>query len=36
MPNEINGLANDFADHMIRVVIAIGAGENHYAEFHRV
>src|SRR5262249_26165757 len=36
MPNEINGLANDFADHVVRVVIAIGAGENHYAEFHRV
>src|SRR5262245_19383178 len=34
VPDEVNGLANDLADHVIRVVIAIGAGENHYAEFH--
>jgi hypothetical protein len=34
MPDEIDRLPDDFADHVISVVIAIRAGENDYAEFH--
>jgi hypothetical protein len=34
MPDEVNGLANHFADYVVGVVVAVGAGEHHYAELH--
>jgi len=34
MPDKLNGLAQNFADNVVRVVIAIGAWKNDDTEFH--
>jgi hypothetical protein len=34
MPDEINRLADDFADYVVGVVLAVRAGEHNYAELH--
>ena len=34
MPYEFDRLPDDGADGVVRVVVAIGTGKNHHAEFH--
>jgi hypothetical protein len=34
MPDKFDGLAQNFADNVVRVVIAIRSGENDDTEFH--
>jgi len=36
VPNEFDGLVQDVADGVKRVVVAIRAGKNYDSEFHRV